>query len=175
MERLSRKQIAEMWGVSTQRIDALVKDGRLVPGADKKFDPDEVAAVRASMSPQHVMKEQAQKEVGGAADQRHATFVQARTMDAVYRAKSRELQFKREQGVLVERTAVEAEGFEIGRILQQRIMALPARMAAELSTYAALPEAERTKAFRAALDREARLLLEETAGELRNMKVQPNG
>ena len=175
MDRLSRKEIAAQWGVSTQRVDALVKEGRLVPGADKKFDPDEVAALRASFSPQHVMKEQAQKAAGGAADPRHAQFVQARTMDAVFKAKTRELQFKREQGVLVERAAVEAEGFEIGRILQQRIMAWPARMAAELSTLAALPDSKRTAAIRAALDREARVLVEEVAGELKTLKVKTDG
>lgn len=165
--RVSRKELAQRYGITTQAIDKLVKDGRLTPGADKKFDLDEADRVRSEQSARHIEKEQLQKDIGGqgAGGVQHP-LTQARTMEAVYRAKSRELAFQREKGALVERKAVEADGFEIGRILQQRVLAWPARMAAELSTLVALPDAERYEAVRKCLDREAKLLVGEIADEI---------
>lgn len=167
-DRVSRKELAQRYGVTTQAIDKLVKDGRLKPGPDKKFDLEEADRVRSEQSAQHIEKEQLQKDIesesGG--DAKSHPLLKARTMEAVYRAKSRELAFQREKGALVERKAVEADGFEIGRILQQRVLAWPARMAAELSTLVALPDAERYEAVRKCLDREAKLLVGEIADEI---------
>lgn len=161
-DRISRKELATEWGVSTQAVDRFVKDGRLKVGKDKLLSRSEAAKLRAGLSPSHVEKEAIAKEIGGQgnAQQNPAhPLVQARTMEAVYRAKSRELDFKKATGELVPIADIKTEAFEIGRALQQRLLAFPARLSAELATLAALPAEKIEMAIREVLHREVRAVV----------------
>lgn len=161
-DRISRKDLAEEWGVTTQRVDKLVSEGKLIVGDDKLLSRAQADAVRRSLDPSLVEKEVIAKAVGGQTasvqDPSHP-LVKARTMDAVFRAKSRELQFQKASGAVVAMAAIKTEAFEIGRALQQPLLAFPARLSAELATLAALPADQVEPAMRKVLQREVKVLI----------------
>ena len=160
---MTRKEVAAKWGVSRQRIDTLVNSGELVEGKDGLIDEAHADQVRAGQDPNRIDKEAVLKEVGGQANPQQKSnhpLVQARTMESVYRARYMKTRSERAEGKLVERDAVKAEAFELGRFAQQFLRSLPARLSPELATLAALPPSDVERAIRAVLERETRLFIQ---------------
>ncbi len=172
-ERVSRKQLATLWDVSTQRIDTLVNEGKLITGEDGLIDREQADVIRASMNPARIEADRLNKELGGQGRQNpNHPLVQAKTMEAVYRARNAELDFKTKSGELIPAKTVKDEGFEIGRFIQQRLLAFPSRLSAELATLAALPQAEIEPAMRAVLTREVRSLVTDLVTSLDQVMTQ---
>lgn len=172
---VTRKQLATIWGVSQSRISALIRAGKLTFDENGQIDRDVAEQVRASFNPNMVQTQQVAKELGGQAAGRQATnhpLVQAKTMEAVYRAKTSELVFKKEIGELVEAKVVTNEAFELGRFIQQRLIAIVPRLSPELATLAALPPNEVEKAIRATLMREMRALITDLVAGLDQVQSQ---
>jgi hypothetical protein len=137
---ITRKELAAEWGVSPQRIDTLIRKGDLTPGKDGLIDRDAAAALRATMNPGNMAKEAEAKALGGQSSERqsqNSPIVQARTADAVYRAKQRELIVKQLTGELVDIQRVKVEGFEAGRAVQQSLKVLPTRLAGAIAAQVA--------------------------------------
>lgn len=163
VDRVSRKQIAAQWGVTTQRIDALVKEGRLRPDAKGLILQSEVDEVRATLNPANVAKEREAKALGGQRldeQDRSSPITKARIAEAVFRAKQRELIVKQMSGALVDRSEVRVQGYEAGRAFQQTMLAFPDRLSAEIATsIVGLEQSKIEAAIRVILDREVRRVL----------------
>ena len=82
----------------------------------------------------------------------NATFNKARTADQVFVARIRELDYKERIGELIPIRDVEQAEFTAGRITRDRVLMVPARLAADLHALALslVPEAQR-EAFGQAL------------------------
>lgn len=158
---ITRKDYAAEKGVRRQRVDKLVTDGRIKVNKDGLIDRAQAEKVWAELSPAHVEKEALAKEIAsGTPKGSESPILKARTLEAVVRAKQRELAYRREAGELVPVSEVKLEAFEIGRALQQRLLAFPARLSAELATQAALPSEKVEPSIRAILAREVRLIVD---------------
>jgi ribosomal protein L16 Arg81 hydroxylase len=172
-ERKTRKELGVLWGISETAVGKMVRAGRMTQGDDGKIDLAEAQQARAGLNPNIVAKEAEAKALGGQqnAQQSGHQMVQARTVEAVMKAKHRELVVKRLSGELVHINKVKAECFEAGRAAQQHIRALPQRLAGELKTLFALPVAEIEPAIRQVLDRETRVILSNLIQALEEISV----
>jgi phage terminase Nu1 subunit (DNA packaging protein) len=160
--RVSRKELAAHWGVSTQRVDALVSSGALVPDDEGRIDRDAADQVRAGMNQNNAAKEAEAKALGGQrADQQNQNhpLVKARTMQAVFKARDAELEFKKKSGEVVSTAEVAAQAYEAGRIVQSHLRAFSARLTSELAVFCGLPPAEAQVKIREALDRDVRAVI----------------
>lgn len=144
---LTRRQIANKFNVSPQRIDELVKEGRLKL-VDSKIDEDQAQAVWDAMSAARVQGERVAKlaraetpdgkpavdDAGKVADLNAArVYNQAKARRAVIEAQTSELRFKEASGRLVDRDRVKAEAYSAGKILATRLENLPRRVAPMLA------------------------------------------
>jgi hypothetical protein len=161
-DRLTPNELAKVWGVSRQAVDKQIKNGRLTVGADKKIARADADRVRLELNPNIAAKEAEARALGGQQsaqqDQSHP-IVQARTMEAVYKAKQRELSFKLQAGALVPVQTIKNEGFEAARAARLHIMAIPQRLTAEIVTCLSLPRDQVEPAIRRILEREAKAVL----------------
>lgn len=134
-ERIKRKQVAELWGVSRQAIDELVKDGRLIEGADHCIDSDHAAEVRKGMDPEYIARF-ALSTAATKADPKTLELNQlsalAKTRLAATKAEDAELELKLKKGALVPKDLVTQQSYTVARMFIQRLQPLPETLAAEL-------------------------------------------
>lgn len=175
-DRVTRKQLAEQWGVTTQRIDAMIRQGMFKPGADKLIDADEANAARGTLNAGNVAKEREAKALGGqkSADQApNNPIVQARTAEALYRARQRELIVKKLTGELVSSRRVKADAFEVGRIMGQALRVMPQRLAGQIAgAVAGRSPREVEVAAKAILEKEAKRIIADILKALEKVTEQ---
>jgi len=185
-ERLTRREVAERFGVTTQRISNMISKGELPVGSDGKIDWDVAQSIRGSFDPAKVQGQQFNKVVGGnAAGRKNAKaappasdkpgltvvsgggsggggnqFQQAKTLEAVFKAKSGELKYRQLAGQLVEREVVKHDAHSAGRMIQQRLLGVGNRLAPMIAPMDDLV------AIRKLVDQEMREVIEQMQREL---------
>lgn len=126
-DRLSRAEVAERKGVSRQRVDELVKEGRLTPGDDGKIDAGDADALWEAMDPAYLLRKEAAERTRGeekaeSTQKAHAeNYNKARTAEAVVRAQSRRLDYEIKSGKYVLREQVKQGGFKAGKLLSSKL------------------------------------------------------
>lgn len=135
-KRLTRAEVADMWGVARQQVDKAIEAGRLSE-TNATIDADEAEAVRAAMDVDKVQRAEATKELQGAGaekkpDKTLQTFNLARTQDQVLKAKQRKLAFEIEQGKWVLRDLVLKQSLEAAKMLTLRLDAACKALAPQL-------------------------------------------
>ncbi|MGE0698098.1 MAG: hypothetical protein AB7O57_03305 [Hyphomicrobiaceae bacterium] len=161
-DRVTRKELAERWGVAPESVNKLVRAGRLVVGDDKRIDVNEAEAVRSAMNPNNRAKEAEAKELGGQrADTQNAAhpMVRARLAKEVLAVKVKELQFKQMTGELIGRAELKVQLFEAGRAVNSALKVWPPRLSGEIASLQGLPPREFQKQVRALLEREVRTIV----------------
>ena len=161
-ERLSRREIAERWGVSKQAVDKVFKDGRLKAGDDGKADLVDVDRVRAEMNQANIAREAETKAIGGQQKGENGgqhPIMRVRLAKEAIDVKHRELKLKKLQGEVVERSEVKMLLFEAGRAIQNALKAWPARLSGEIAAHRGLPEREFQQRVRTILERDTKRIL----------------
>lgn len=79
-----------------------------------------------------VKSENHQLETGK--DGEPTTLVEANTFKSIYQGKLQELKYRIEAGELVERSEIENKSFLVARVIRDKLLAIPERVASELST-----------------------------------------
>lgn len=128
-ERLTRGQAAERFGVTRQRIDELINEGRLTEER-ATVDADEAAEVFAAMDPAYVARERMSRE--GSAKPRDPVmqaFNRAKTAEQIAKAKRAELDFSIRSGRFIDREKVKRSGFEAGKVFASKCANFPNRVA----------------------------------------------
>jgi hypothetical protein len=131
-ERLSSQAIGDLHGVSRQRVDELVKEGKLTRGDDGKIDSDEAAAFWTNMDPAYVQRKAtaaANREAGEGADKAQKpaegtnadAFHRARTAEAIAKAQQRRFDYETKIGKYVLREEVKRGGFKAGKLLGSKL------------------------------------------------------
>ena len=174
---ITQRELARRMGVTPQAVNKRVKAGRLTLLADGTLDPDvaerewnatrEPAQSQTATSTAPVAAPATPKSgppdghpTGAKASSPPAsagTYGQAKTADALYKAKLRQLDYEHRSGTLVRSDDVEQHWYALAQAVRTRLMAIPQRLAAEL---AATDDIHRV---RLRLDEEIRTALEELA------------
>jgi transcriptional regulator with XRE-family HTH domain len=108
--------------------------------------PDPAQASRAVVAP------------GGA---QPGTYAQAKTADAVFRARLRQLEFEVKSGALVRADDVSNRWFERARAVRDRLLSIPVRLAPEVAAMTDIHEVRRR------LDEEIRIAIKELVDDIR--------
>jgi hypothetical protein len=128
-ERLTRKQAAEVLGVSRQIIDRMIGEGKLKEDR-ATVDSDELIAVAEAQSVDHAVRAK-----GARPDQAMAeTLNKARTAKAVTDARRAELDFKIKQNLYVLRENVVQQGYAVAKAWSQKTASVGRRLAPLLAT-----------------------------------------
>lgn len=130
-ERLTRAQAARRVGVSRQRIDAIIAEGRLKEeGAT--VDADEVDAVWSTIDPDYAARRDAAAKP--AVDPKVAAlFNQAKTKKELLRVQELELNLKVKQGAFVPRQLVTQQAYAVSKLVTTKLQNLPRQMAPQLA------------------------------------------
>lgn len=141
----NKTQVAAALGVSRQRIDALIKQGRIAITA-KGIDIEKAKRdYAASIDPAKKAAWEARKKAGSGTGSRprlavdntaggetsapaSGTFNAARAEREQWNAKRAELDYKQRAGELIPRDEVRAKEFAVARKLRDRILGFPARL-----------------------------------------------
>ena len=178
---ITQKQYAKRRGVSPQAVNKRVRGGRLSVLPDGTIDPEaadrEWFATQAPPGPAHPTGPGSGTDGSDATStptpvrtaapgQRVAaagggTYAQAKTADALYKAKLRQLDYEVRTGVYVRTEDVERRWFDLAASVRKRLMVVPDRLAAELAA------STDTHTVRRRLDAEIRQALEELAEDAR--------
>lgn len=136
---VSRKELAREWGVSDGYIRNLVSQGKLPVTPEDKIDLDVANAIRSTMSTSHMNGNQTTQEMGGQVSQQGEgkpsvaeNITKVRAAEASMKAQLMKIKLERQKGELIETKEVEMEAVEVGTLLSQAIMAIPARLSAEM-------------------------------------------
>lgn len=135
-DRLTKAEVVERQGVSRQRVEELVKEGRLLVGDDGKFDSDDVDACWSNMDPAYLARKAAAEanakaekpKEGSQAD----TYHKARTAEAVTKAQARQLDYQIKAGKYVKRDEVKRGAFKAGKLLAAKLNNAPNQLAPQL-------------------------------------------
>ena len=136
-ERLTRGQAALRVGVTRQRIDELIKGGKLrEEGAT--VDSEELDELWETFSPDHVNRDRNGKEMrgGGGAKVPNATaeiYNKAKAKSAIIKSQEAELDLKIKQGLFVSKQAVIQQCYSATKRITSRLQALPRQLAPELA------------------------------------------
>lgn len=139
----SRREVAEALGISRQRVEKLIRDGRIVEtaaGIDieaartaylQTIDPAKRQAyeARTSAGPRAQYGRRGADEITDAESGEVLNFATARTQKEAANAKRAALEYQIRAGNYVARDEVRAREFEIARKLRDRILGFPARLA----------------------------------------------
>ena len=143
-ERVSQSELARRIGVTRQRINALVKKGRLIVGEDKKLGVEEsLEALRVTDDPSQATRMSLGKVEPDKEDESEVraliakgktpTYGDAKTMREIYLARMAKLRYDEARGIVVERNKVESEAFALGRVVRDSLMVIPSRLREVLS------------------------------------------
>ncbi len=153
---MTQAEYARHRGKSRQYISRLAKAGVLVLRGGKVDVAASDAVLDDRPEPVSERVAAAQAEVAPAG----TTFAQAKTADMVFKAKLRKMEFDLRTGKLVEAEIVKQRWSTILRLIVDRILAWPNRLAPEV---AALTE---ERQVREAILREARVLINDLRSEV---------
>jgi hypothetical protein len=142
-QSVTRSELAKLWNVTRGRVDNMVQAGQLPVKGNGKIDLEIATAIRQSMAPDRLeqgdnarrSKQAERPELnvieGGkdGGDDKQPTIYRARTAKAVHDARMAEINVKKALGAVVDRDAVKAEAHAAARVLVQRLLAIPARVA----------------------------------------------
>lgn len=130
-ERLSGNKLAARMGVSRQRVDELIGEGRLARGDDGLIDTDEADALWANMDPDYLQRKAAAEATRAANEGKEPAepegrsqaeaFNRAKTADAVAKARSRVLDYEIKVGKYVLREEVKRGAFKAGKLLGSKL------------------------------------------------------
>lgn len=142
-KQLSRREVAERLGISRQRVEKLIREGRIVEtplGID--FEKAK-ASYLATLDP--AKRAVYEEKAGGAKKRDYArtgadetkdddtgqimNFAQARTRKEMANADRARLDYQIKAGQFISRDEVRAKEFEIARKLRDRLLGLPSRIA----------------------------------------------
>ena len=147
-EEISTSELAKLWSVSPQYVSKLKSEGRIVSSGRGRIDRASAMMFWASRDPAAVATRNANKMVGGqsgvagkrsaegkrhkmaevAAVENQGVYLDARARQTEAKAQREELELARLNGDLVSRSDVERGAETIGRLLQLRLKAFPARL-----------------------------------------------
>ena len=153
-ERVSQAEFARRVGVSRQRVNTLVKKGRLVLHG-KHLDYEESLEALAFDDPTQPKKMELGEERIETPNSRTPSYRDAKTMREVYLAQMAKLRFDEARGVLVSKNAVETEAFNLARVVRDSLLALPSRLREVLA------DEKSPKKVHAILEREVRTVIAE--------------
>lgn len=184
---ISQADYARRKGVSRQAVHKRVRAGRLSVLPDGTLDPavadrewdatrqpdDSTEAAPAAASPSPAAASVAVDRPGSAegpsdapaslpAPAPRGTYAEAKTADVLYKARLRQLEFEIRTGKYVEVEKVSDRWFELARATRERMLAMPARLAAELASMSDM------HAIRVRLDQEIRAALVAVAEHARS-------
>lgn len=189
---ITQKEFARRMGVSPQAVNKRVRAGRLSRLPDGTLDPvvaeqewnatkepsAGVSVPPASPGSQAVpfQRPSARPPALASAAQGPATssapagtYAQAKTADALYKARLRQLEYEAKSGTYVRAEEVANRWFEHARAIRDRMLAIPDRLAAELAAQTSIHEVRRR------LDEEIRIALQELADEVAAGSVRSDG
>ena len=141
-ERITRAELARRLDISRQRVHQLVRAGKITLGADGLVDIDvaaseyelntdisrrSIAAQTADAVAQDVGMQPLPQPPSGA--QGRFDFHVAKARKEEYNADMSELKLLRARGELVSRDEVEAREFAIARLIRDRVLGWPAKLA----------------------------------------------
>lgn len=142
MPFVDRKTAAGALGISRQRIEKLIKDGRIVEEArgidldraerdyEASLDPAKRAAWLASRRSRDVRRSRREGDEPDEAQQGDLlSFADARTAKERAHAKRAELEYQIKRGFFLPRDEVAAKEFAIARKMRDRILGFPSRLA----------------------------------------------
>lgn len=184
---ITQKEFARRMGVSPQAVNKRVRAGRLSTLADGSLDPTVAAQEwnatrgpsmeqppqrqppqREAAERQPPQRQAAQRQVapGAAANSAGApgsggTYAQAKTADALYKARLRQLDYETRTGAYVRMDEVQLKWADLAQAIRARLMAIPQRLAAELAANTDVHQ------VRMRLDEEIRTALQELATDAR--------
>ena len=156
---ISQHEWARRKGVSVQAVNKRIRKGTLSCLADRSLDP-EVAEREWSATREPYSTTRAEPAPAKPVKEAAGTYATARTHEAVFRAKMKQVDYEQRAGLLVRSVDVEDKWSQIGRALRSRLMSLPQRLAAELAGTTSPLE------VRVRLDAELREALRDVAADL---------
>lgn len=109
-------------GGSPWAVQKALKSGRISRGADGKIDPELADA-------QWEERTDTKRKGGGG----RPSLAEARAVEIGYRARLAKLEYEKAVGALTRVDQVKREAFERARLLRDRILAVPGRLAADLA------------------------------------------
>ena len=136
-------------GGSRYGVQKALRDGRITKEPDGTIDPDEA----------DVEWDRNTDEGKQTTDPRPASYQEARAIKEALSARMARLEYEERLGQLVSAKEVRREAFRRGRMLRDRLMAIPSRLAPQLAAE------ESAKAVAALLDRELREVLDDVLGK----------
>lgn len=165
---MSQSDFARHRGKSRQYVSKLAKAGVLilrggkvdVRASDAVLDDKPIAVEPADPVPTAAVR----PPLGDGAGQQSTSFSQARTVDQVYKAKLRKLQFETQERKLISLAEVEAGWSEAGIAIRDAVMGLAPRVCNRLP-------AEWRAELSVVLDDEARKVLRLLSDDIRNRKT----
>lgn len=141
-EFVSQAEFARQVGVTAQRINKLVKDGRIPVNADKKipikagfkaFDKiQKNAKAFKEIYSKTILPEDDNAPMSGSTSKAMnvtEAFNKARLAEKTYQAKLKEIEYKLKTGELVESQKVRADAQATASALRDRLMSTPVRIA----------------------------------------------
>lgn len=143
-ERLTRAEAAKRQGVSRQRIDELINDGKLKEER-ATVDSDDLDALWAAMDPDYVARHRmgkAGKPVDPEAEKLGSLFNKAKTQKEVLRAQELELNLKIKRGQFVDKQQVTQQAFTVAKLVATRLQNLPRQLAPQVAVLLKAEECE---------------------------------
>jgi transcriptional regulator with XRE-family HTH domain len=175
---ISQSELARRLGVSRQAVQARVKAGRLTLLKDGTLDERTALAewhatkrpVVQAADPDDVPEDprpsvpagsRQVRDPGSPGSQQAGTYAQAKTADALYKARLRQLEYEVKSGALVRAEDAANRWFERARAVRERLLAIPVRLAPEVAAMTDIHEVRRR------LDEEIRIAIKELVDEIR--------
>jgi hypothetical protein len=177
-DRITRKEVEQLWNVSQQYVARFISQGRLKVGKDGKLSRKQVDAVRATMDPEAITRgreNQASGEQPRQSGEAPSPMAQARAAEAVYKARQRELIVKKLAGEVVPVTQVKGDAFEAARSVTAILRVMPQRNAGLIAASVAGKSAKEAEVIvKGILEAEVRRILTDftaALGKITGQKV----
>lgn len=125
---MGQRELARFLGCSLGNIQHHLKAGTIFyePGTAKKFDPD--------ICKQRLEEFTRQKsDSDDARDGKRLDYQQARMISTLYEGRLKKLDYETKAGKLVEADKVKSEFFRLGRMIRDRILNIPNRIADQIA------------------------------------------
>lgn len=142
------KELANYIGVSIKTIQRAIAEGRIV--AQKKNNhwqienPDQakqqylkntnLAQARRKLKNKEAFDGAKEEPKGKGNTEKKMSLSEAELVEKTYKAKLAELKYNEQAGLLIPRSQVKKEGFELGRKVRNNILNVPGRLAHELAS-----------------------------------------
>lgn len=166
-ERLTRAQAAERKGVSRQRIDELINEGKLREER-ATVDADELDELWNTFDVSYTARHHAGKAARAPIDEEESRLRKllnkAKTQDAVLKAQEREIELKVRRGQLVDKQMVTQQAYTVAKKASTQLQNLPRQLAAQLAVLTDPAEVEEV------LARSINTIISEIRNELASLR-----